>query len=483
MYALRAATTVEANTTEKIKEAVEELWSKFTAVNGFEKEDIISVIVSSTKDITTAYPASFIRGMGYGEAALLDVCQLQIDGEIPLCIRLLVYTAKPGRNVYLRDAARLRPEWSFDLEEASGPRPRSAIKKITPYVPGKPIDEVKREYGLTDVIKLASNENPFGPSQKALAAAAEALQSVRLYPDGASYELKTSLADFYGLRPEQFIAGNGSDEVNKMLSEAYLSEGDNIVCADVTFSEYEFGARVMGAEVRKVPLKDYKHDLSGFLANIDARTKICYICNPNNPTGTIVGEREILEFLEKVPGNVLVVVDEAYSEYVESPEYPDFKKLIGAYPVVVLRTFSKIYGLAGLRVGIGISSPEIIQNIEKTREPFNVNLLAQAAAAASLKDQDHIEYCFRENAAARREFYQRCREAGIEYVASEANFVLIKVDGAEAIVRKMLERGVIVRGTSSFGLKDHIRVSLGTKDQMDRFWQVFTEVRDGGMKQ
>ncbi|MDD2430103.1 MAG: histidinol-phosphate transaminase [Firmicutes bacterium] len=485
MYALRAATTVEENTKEKIKEAMDELWLSFTELNSFRERDIISVIVSSTEDIKAAYPASFIRLKGYENVALLDVTQLNIANQIPLCIRLLIYTTKPGRNLYLRKATKLRPEWGWPVEKAieekRSPKPRGALSKIKPYVPGKPIDEVKREYSLEDVIKLASNENPFGPSKKALETMAKKLQSVSLYPDGANYDFKSKLASFYGLDFSQFIVGNGSDELIKLISETYLDEEDNIVIADITFSEYEFGARLMGAGVKKVPLKSFTHDLDGFLREIDERTKLCYICNPNNPTGTIVTHQELEGFLDRLPTNVLVVLDEAYAEYAENPKYPDFKKLIDSYPLIVLRTFSKIYGLAGLRVGVGIAGENIISSIEKTREPFNVNLLAQAAAISSLEDIGHRDFCFRENASMKREFYNKCKAEGIEYVESEASFVLIRVERAKDIVQEMLKKGVIVRSAASFGLDDYIRVSLGTKQQMEKFWNLFTEIRDGGI--
>mgnify|MGYP000862272941 FL=1 len=353
---------------------------------------------------------------------------------------------------------------------------RDALTKIKPYVPGKPIEEVKRELGLDDVIKLASNENPYGPSKKALEIIDSYLTNLNLYPDGRAFELKTALSNYYQVQEEEIIVGNGSDEVIKLLSEAYLNPGDNIVQADVTFSEYEFGALLMGAKVKKVPLKDFTHDLEASYNYIDDNTKLIYICNPNNPTGTMVTEVELIEFLEKIPKGVLVVLDEAYAEYVADTSYPNSLGLINKYPLVVLRTFSKIYGLAGLRVGFGIAQKEIIANLEKAREPFNVNLLGQVAAVRALDDKEHLEYSFRENAKARESFYQECQKRDIKYVKSHTNFVLMQVEDADTIFNKMLKKGVIVRSGSVFGLNRFIRVTLGSIEQMQRFWQVFDEI-------
>ncbi len=354
--------------------------------------------------------------------------------------------------------------------------PRKALDKIKPYVPGKPINEVKRELGLTEVIKLASNENPYGPSPKAKEAMVKTISNVQLYPDGRAYELKEALAKFYNLKMNQIVVGNGSDEIIKLLSEAFLETGDNIVQAEPTFSEYEFGALLMGAEVKKVPLKDYTHDLEGLWQAIDKKTKLVYICNPNNPTGTIIDEKTLLEFLDKLPEGVIAVLDEAYAEYVTSEAYPDSIKLIDRYPVLILRTFSKIYALAGLRVGYGLGTEKLISLLEKAREPFNVNLLGQVAALASLQDTKYKENSKQKNKQARELFYLECEKRKINYVKSETNFVLMGVENADSAFKGLLQRGVIVRSGSVFGLPHHLRVSLGTSNEMEKFWHAFDEM-------
>lgn len=485
VYALRAATTAKDCSKEAVKEAILELWKVFIKHNNYTKTDIISVICSATDDLNLCYPTSFIRKAGFDQIALLDICQLKVKEELPRCLRLLIQTKKPGENIYLREAKRLRPEWG-QKELKSGTeiiKAREALAKIKPYIPGKPIDEVKRELGLNEVIKLASNENPYGPSKDAVKAMTEALDDVSLYPDGRSYLLKESLARELDLTAEEIIVGNGSDEIIKLISETYLNPGDNIIQAETTFSEYEFGALLMGAEVKKVPLKDFTHDLTSMKEAIDLKTRLAYICNPNNPTGTMVTKAELTAFLQDIPKGIIVILDEAYIEYVEKDNYFNSLQLIADYPVIILRTFSKIHGLAGLRVGYGLAKREIISTIEKTREPFNVNLLGQTAARAALLDHKHQDFSYVNNLEVKTGFYKECRKRGISYIKSQTNFVLIKVDSADYIFAELLKKGVIVRSGSSFGLSEYIRVTLGTESQMATFWQAMDEIGFGGNTQ
>lgn len=351
------------------------------------------------------------------------------------------------------------------------PSPRSEIRSIEPYVPGKPISEVKRELGITDIIKLASNENPLGPSPLALVALERAVREVHLYPDGAAYELKNRLAARHGVSPDQIVLGAGSDEVMRLLAEAYFNQGDEVIVADPTFSQYEFVARIMGAVVVRVPNVNHTLDLEAMAGYVTPRTRAIFVCNPNNPTGTAVGDSEVRALLDAVPQSVLVVLDEAYHEYVARPDYPDGVSYLDAHPnVVVLRTFSKIFGLAGLRVGYGVMHPAVAEPLERVRPPFNVNLPAQAAALAALDDEEHIARSREVNEKGKAQLYSGLSEMELEYVPTESNFILLRpgIPAREAFAR-LLSMGIIIRPGNSFGLPEWIRVTIGTFAQNQRF--------------
>lgn len=348
---------------------------------------------------------------------------------------------------------------------------RRAIFDLKPYVPGKPIEEVEREYGITGVIKLASNENPLGPSPAALNALKEAINKVHNYPDGNCYYLKKELSNCFQLPEDHFIIGNGTDEILKMLGETFLNPGDRVLFAWPSFSEYEFITRLMGAEPVTVPLKDFRHDLDEIARQVDERTKLIFICNPNNPTGTIVSGQELCRFLAGIPSDVLVVVDEAYYEYVTDPQYTSAVELVKEDErVVVLRTFSKIYGLAGLRVGYGIAAAEIIQLINRVREPFNVNLLAQRAAVAALQDRDFLQKSRDVVLKGKEYLYDSFSRLKLDYIPTEANFIFVNLqrDSREVFV-SLLKEGIIVRTGDIFGYPTWIRVTIGTPEQNERF--------------
>ncbi|NPV27820.1 MAG: histidinol-phosphate transaminase [Firmicutes bacterium] len=355
---------------------------------------------------------------------------------------------------------------------------RPNILQIKPYVPGKPIEEVERELGITNVIKLASNENPLGPSPKAVAAMKQAVEKVNLYPDGACFYLKQALAAHLGIAPECLIIGNGSDELLKLIAETFLREGDEVIIANPSFGEYEFVTRVMGAEPVMVELQNYTHDLMAMAGKIGPRTRLVFVCNPNNPTGTIVTKTEVDEFMTKVPEDVVVVFDEAYYEYVSDDRYPQTIEFVRkGRRVIVLRTFSKIYGLAGLRVGYGIADPEIIACLGRVREPFNVNLVAQAAALAALDDQEHVQKSRAVNQAGRDYLYHELAAMGLECVPTEANFMLVHVrTEAQDVFQKLMREGVIVRPGGIFGYPQHIRVTIGTTEENERFVQALRKV-------
>ncbi|NLC76424.1 MAG: histidinol-phosphate transaminase [Clostridia bacterium] len=350
---------------------------------------------------------------------------------------------------------------------------RQTLARIKPYVPGKPIEEVQREYGLKDVIKLASNENPLGPSPKAQEALALNLGKVNIYPDGSCYHLKEDLARHVGLDPDNLIIGNGSDEVLKLLSETFINEGDEAIMADPSFSEYDFCVTLMGGNMVKVPVNEkFALDLEAMAAAINEKTKLVFVCNPNNPTGAVVSGAELDAFLAKVPENVVVVFDEAYFEYVDDPGYRsglDYLKE-GRGNVVVLRTFSKIYGLSGLRVGYGMAQPELIRWISRTREPFNVNSLAQLGARAALTDQEFLTKSRHVNNEGKAYLYQEFQARNLKYVPTNANFIFVDlgVDSKKAF-ESMLRQGVIIRTGDIFGYPTFIRVTVGTEAENRRF--------------
>lgn len=358
---------------------------------------------------------------------------------------------------------------------------RPNISGLAVYKPGKPIEEVQRELGLTEVVKLASNENPLGPSPLALKALAEALDRVHYYPDGSSYRLKNALAARYQVDSDRIILANGSNELIQQLSLAFLNPGDQVVAPTPSFPRYVPLARMMNAEAVEVGLRDGRIDLQAMREAVTERTKLVYICNPNNPTGTIVTKTEMDRFLAEVPDTCLIVLDEAYFEYVEDPRYPDGLEYLksGNSQVVVLRTFSKCFGLAGLRVGYALADPEVIALLERVREPFNVNALAQAAAEIALRDDEHLQKVLSTNSREKRYLYREFDRMGIPYIPSEANFILFDAGRDERTVfEKMLQQGVIIRG--GFGYKTQLRVTVGTREQNEKFIRALERVLTEG---
>ena len=352
------------------------------------------------------------------------------------------------------------------------------ILRLRPYLPGKPIEEVQRELGLTDIIKLASNENPLGPSPHAVAAITQMASSVTMYPEGSAPLLREAVSRLTDMPPDTLVFGNGSDEVLHLLALSFLRPGDEVVQGDPSFAMYEIYTTQCGATPVKVPLTDFTHDLEAMADAITEKTRMVMIANPNNPTGTLVTRSEIERFLSRVPSDVLVVFDEAYDEYVCHPDKADLRPLVreGAN-VVILHTFSKAYGLAGLRVGYGIMRTELAEILNRVRSPFNVNLVAQAAAIAALDDTDHVARSIALNAEGRDYFYRELKRLDLDYVPSQANFVLIDVrrDSRE-VFDALLRQGVIVRAGAGLGLPQHIRVSVGTAEQNARFIGALEEV-------
>jgi histidinol-phosphate aminotransferase len=355
---------------------------------------------------------------------------------------------------------------------------RPGLNNIKPYVPGKPAEEAERELNIEGIIKMASNENPLGPSQKAIDAVIKHSKTLHVYPDQACFELKSMLSDKLNMPTENIAVGNGSDELMMLVGLAYLSAGDEVIISHNTFSTYETVARLMDASIVHVNLKDQKYDLDGMAKRLTPRTKLVFVCSPNNPTGTISGKAEMDKLVAAVPPETLIVIDEAYGEFVESKDYPDSLAYVRAKKnVIVMRTFSKIYGLAGLRIGYAMARPEIIRYMELVRMPFSVNRIGQMAASAALTDMHHVDISLKNNREGKAYLYAELDKLGLAYVKTEANFIYIDMkDDADRIFIEMMRRGVIIRPLASFGLPGSIRVTIGTPEQNKKFIRSLTEV-------
>lgn len=346
----------------------------------------------------------------------------------------------------------------------------SGVRGLQPYIPGKPIEELEREYGLTNVIKLASNENPLGPSPKALVAAQAALPEIARYPDGGSFALKRALAAKLGVLAEQITLGNGSNDILEFAARAFVNAQDEVVFSQHAFAVYPLVTQAVGGRAVEVPAREWGHDLAAMRAAITTRTRLIFIANPNNPTGTWLRRAMLEEFLDEVPANVLVVVDEAYFEYVQESDYPDTVEWLARYPnLVCSRTFSKIYGLAGLRVGYGVSSPAIADILNRVRQPFNVNSIAQAAALAALDDDAHLDKARRVNTDGMRQLVKGFDQLGLRYIPSVGNFVCVEVGEAGSVYEQLLRAGVIVRPVTNYGMPRHLRVTVGLENENRRF--------------
>jgi histidinol-phosphate aminotransferase len=350
------------------------------------------------------------------------------------------------------------------------------INDLPDYVAGRTIEEIKRKYGLTEVYKLASNENLFGPADKVKETVKESIESINYYPDSDTYEIRTAIADKFNILKDNIIMGDGTDQVIEMICDCFIDRQDNIVTGDPNFLIYEKSALISGGSAKKIPLrKDFSQDIKSILKAVDSNTKAIFIASPHNPSGTIISKEDFEYLLENANRNILIVMDEAYYEYMPQEKQLNTISYISGNPnLIVLRTFSKIYGLAGLRIGYGIADTEIITGLNKIRLPFNVSSVSQKAACAALADEDYIlkvrDIILRE----KEKFYCAFKDAGIEYVESFANFVLIKTGKkSEAIVEGLLKNGFIVRPGVNLSLPGYIRVSLATPEIDDKFLKTF----------
>ena len=343
---------------------------------------------------------------------------------------------------------------------------KKSILLINPYKPGKPIEEVKREFGLNRVYKMASNENAFGPSPKAIAAVKKGLLNINRYPDGNCFYLKKALAKKFKLHRENLIIGNGSDEIIVLALRTFINKGDEVIIADPTFMVYKIAAAIAGAKILSVPLKAFHYDLEAMKKRITKRTKMIFIANPDNPTGSYVNRTEVERFLKGLSKDIIVFFDEAYYEYMFARDYPNSMRYVGRGNVIVSRTFSKAYGLGGLRIGWAAASKEIIGYLNQVREPFNVNMLAQFAATAALEDKKHVLRSQKLIKEGRQFLCDEFKKMKLFYVPSVTNFVLFNVgEKSFQIYNKLMRKGIIVREMSAWGLKNFLRVTVGTNKE------------------
>ena len=345
------------------------------------------------------------------------------------------------------------------------------LENLPVYQPGRPIEEVARELGLDPdgIIKLASNENPLGPSRLGLAAMRQMLKQVNLYPDGNAFYLKQKLAAKLGVTPANLILGNGSNEVIELIGHALLVPGAEVVVSQYCFAVYPIVTALFGAKLVVVPAKNHAHDLDAMLAAITPNTRVVFVANPNNPTGTTASREELARFVNAVPADVLLALDEAYIEFLNEPL--DLLPVIqnGSKPnLLLMRTFSKIYGLAGLRIGYGIGHPDFIAALEKIRQPFNINLVAQAGALAALDDTKHVEKTRKVNSRGLKLYARTFRKLGLEFVPSQANFILVRVGDGQRVFGELQKLGVIVRPMGGYQLPEWVRISIGTPKENKR---------------
>lgn len=353
------------------------------------------------------------------------------------------------------------------------------IRAVAPYQPGKPISDLARELGLdpSRIVKLASNENPLGASPKAYLAMQDALEDIARYPDGNCFALRDAVCAKFGLKPQQLVFGNGSNDILELAARAFLTPGSEAVYSQHAFAVYALATQAVGATGVTVPAKDFGHDLLAIQAAITPKTRIIFIANPNNPTGTVLEKDALLSFLRQIPKQTLVVLDEAYDEYMPpESKSQSFDWLTEFENLIISRTFSKAYGLAGLRIGYGVASPDIADMLNRVRQPFNVNSVAQAAAVASLADDDFVERSYALNCAGMLQVTQGFNKLGLTYIPSFGNFVSFRVENATGLYRKLLEHGVIVRPIANYEMPDYLRVSIGLFNENARFLQVLEKI-------
>ncbi len=352
------------------------------------------------------------------------------------------------------------------------------VKSLSPYQAGKPIEELERELGITNIIKLASNENPFGFPESAKQAIINQLNDLTRYPDANGFELKAAVSKKFGVAPNQVTLGNGSNDLLELFAHTFAGEKDEIIYSQYAFIVYPLVTKAINAVAREIPAKNWGHDLEGFLAAINEKTKLIFIANPNNPTGNFLTEAEVDRFLAKVPENVIVVLDEAYTEFTAESERLNSFGLLQKYPnLIISRSLSKAYGLAGLRIGYAVSNPEIADLLNRVRQPFNCNSLALASAVAVMNDDEFVKKVAENNRLEMARYEAFCQAQGLEYIPSKGNFITIDFkQPAAPIYEALLREGVIVRPIAGYGMPNHLRISIGLPEENDRFFKALIKV-------
>ena len=352
------------------------------------------------------------------------------------------------------------------------------VKSLSPYQAGKPIEELERELGISNIVKLASNENPFGFPESAKKAIFEQLDKLTRYPDANGFELKQTIAKKFGVQPNQITLGNGSNDLLELFAHTFASEGDEIIYSQYAFIVYPLVTKAINAVAKEIPAKNWGHDLQGFLTALSDKTKLIYIANPNNPTGNFLTSQEIEDFLAKVPQNVIVVLDEAYTEFTKSEERVDSFRLLKKYSnLIISRSLSKAYGLAGLRIGYAVSNPEIADLLNRVRQPFNCNSLALTAAVTVMNDDEFVEKVAENNRSEMKRYEEFCQHHQLEYIPSKGNFITIDFkQPAAPIYDALLHEGIIVRPITGYGMPNHLRVSIGLPEENDRFFTALSKV-------
>ncbi|MFH1507677.1 MAG: histidinol-phosphate transaminase [Candidatus Omnitrophota bacterium] len=354
---------------------------------------------------------------------------------------------------------------------------RRDLKNLAAYIAGKPIPETQRELGLEKVYKLASNENPLGVSPKAIKAIQKALREINRYPDSQSFYLKKRLAQEFKLSPNNFVLGNGSDELIDVIIKTFVENNETILTANTTFLEYRIISKVNGRRIHEVPLKDFTYDLEKIRKRVNNKTKLIFIANPNNPTGTYVNKKELINFIKSLPAHTITVLDEAYDTFIDVNDFPKSVEWIRNKNIIVLKTFSKAFGLAGLRIGFAVAKPELTQYMEKVRQPFNLNSLAQAASVSALDDRIFLSKTKKNNLTGKKYLYRELAKIPVTYIPSVANFILVdtRLD-CFLVFKQLLKKGIIVRDMKQYGLDTFIRVTIGTGEENKSFISALKEV-------
>lgn len=358
----------------------------------------------------------------------------------------------------------------------------AGVQLLQAYQPGKPLDELEREYGITNAVKLASNENPLGPGVAAMNAVRKGIETLSRYPDGNGFELKTQLAVRHGVGVDQITLGNGSNDILELLTRAFVTPEHEIIFSQHAFAVYPIVTQAVGATAVITPARNWGHDLDAMRNAVTSKTRVIFIANPNNPTGTWLSADELRQFINDIPQNILIVLDEAYFEYASDPamkvdSYPDSSQWLADFPnLIVTRTFSKVHGLAGLRIGYSLSHPDVADILNRVRQPFNVNSLALSAASAALEDQHHLEKSLTCNVKGMQQLMQAFSTMALEYIPSVGNFICVKVGDGLKVYDSLLYHGVIVRPVANYELPEYIRITIGTTDENERFINALKEV-------